>query len=1187
MLKSGPAADDRAPTIISSARKSPGPDAQHTESLIGRRLGHFELLESVGVGGMAAVIKATDLDLGRLVALKILPPDMAAEPENITRFKQEARSAARLDHENIARVYYCGEDQGLHFIAFEYVEGENLRVRMEKYGGRLPVAEALQELIQVTAGLSHAASRGVVHRDIKPSNIIATPDGKAKIVDMGLARNLDPKAANGQLTQSGVTLGTFDYISPEQAIEPRSADCRSDIYSLGCTFYHVLTGHPPVPEGTAAKKLHCHQHVAPLDPRDYNPEIPDELAAVLGKMMAKDPKQRYQHPDHLLQHLLVVAEQLNLPTGKLANGSVVSPYVDRPLPEPPGLSAIWIGVAAIALVIGVFAITGGFGGGRQPLDRNAYWENGAASANSAEKLSKKERQPQTDQPMVSSAKGPQEARNTTELVALLKQPNVHIKLRSGVVYDLTRISRKEAGPYHALFEGNNLILESDRLVEPPTIRLAMAAADDGRIDRPGSLTIRALEEGATATVRLRGIRFEFVADADETGRSGIALTNIDDIDIQECSFVPPALNGMPDEGSAALAVVQLAPKQAMVHLDRCWFSAGSIGVLVRKNGDFKFRLSECAFAPLDAAVFVQAAADESDPRKPAEIRLESCSALMTHGAVVTIDNQVPCELAAGWCLFSNPDLPESEAPRAVLIRQIGALAPETRFEGLKIANAPMTAMPNGYHRVLAYANGDLRMSFEDAKQEQIPITDPAARILTRHPWAEEHPIKRLADFPRQIKQSLAVDLKQEILRLEPDKNRNLLGVKHLPGSRVYDFFPYESPVADSKLASNYKVWQPDFPENTPLPLNVYRRLNQALDELKKGDVLVIRHHGQIEIEPVEFKKPDTDLTIRADEGFRPVLIPQVPSLKKESALFKLFGGQLTLEGLRFRLKGDRAPAVVSLPGGGQATIRNCGVVLEDADDLSMVALADPRGEMMMMGMTTPDKWPTPRIVIENSFIRGRGRLLNVSGSRPFDLRAKNVLAVLDGSLIAVDPASGDITEANIAQVALERVTTYLTRNLLHQKGVEKRAEGKGVGLVQLQIHPTQCLFVPALDQAALIALERVDSIEQMESVFQWKDARQNVYGFKSDQIMLNIQPDNTETAMRVERIDRDRWLGRWREAEYAFGEVNFAVTPATRRFDGVKLSDFDIKSIMPPIKDGEQSGIGASIDALRKLGIEE
>src|SRR5205085_10082929 len=148
-------------------------------------------------------------------------------------------------------------------------------------------------LLQIATGLAHAASRGVVHRDIKPSNIIITPSGRAKLVDMGLARSLGTLDKR-QLTQSGVTLGTFDYISPEQALEPRDADVRSDIYSLGCTFYHMLHGQPPVPEGTAARKLQHHQHVKPTDPRELVGGLPDAVVAVLGRMMAKRPQDRYQ-----------------------------------------------------------------------------------------------------------------------------------------------------------------------------------------------------------------------------------------------------------------------------------------------------------------------------------------------------------------------------------------------------------------------------------------------------------------------------------------------------------------------------------------------------------------------------------------------------------------------------------------------------------------------------------------------------------------------------------------------------------------------------------------------------------------------------------------------------------------------------------------------------------------------------
>src|SRR5207302_5530645 len=274
----------------------------------------------------------------------------------------EARAAARLDHDNVARVYFCGEDQGLHFIAFEFVEGITLRQMIDRRGP-LPAAECVRYMIQVAAGLTHAAERGVVHRDIKPSNILVTPDGRAKIVDMGLARNLDPKAPN-QLTESGVTLGTFDYISPEQATEPRSADVRSDIYSLGCTFYHALTGHLPVPEGNAAKKLDAQMNLIPPDPRTYKPDIPADLVAVLKRMMAKDADRRYQDPAHLAAHLRTVAKRLGVPVGPLpAHG----PGFADPL-APSRRRRLMGAVAGVAAVVLIAVAL--FGIFRRPHDKH-------------------------------------------------------------------------------------------------------------------------------------------------------------------------------------------------------------------------------------------------------------------------------------------------------------------------------------------------------------------------------------------------------------------------------------------------------------------------------------------------------------------------------------------------------------------------------------------------------------------------------------------------------------------------------------------------------------------------------------------------------------------------------------------------------------------------------------------------
>ena len=169
-------------------------------------------------------------------------------------------------------MYSIGQDGYFHYIAFEYIEGETIRQRVER-SGPLPVAEAVDIALQIAHALVHASRRGVVHRDIKPSNIVLTPQGRAKLVDMGLARRFERGSDHG-LTQTGMTLGTFDYIGPEQAREPRNVDVRSDLYSLGCTLFHMLTGRPPFPGGTVLQKLIQHQEEAPADVRTLNRPCP-------------------------------------------------------------------------------------------------------------------------------------------------------------------------------------------------------------------------------------------------------------------------------------------------------------------------------------------------------------------------------------------------------------------------------------------------------------------------------------------------------------------------------------------------------------------------------------------------------------------------------------------------------------------------------------------------------------------------------------------------------------------------------------------------------------------------------------------------------------------------------------------------------------------------------------------------
>ena len=309
----------------------------------------FLIEEAIGVGGMGAVFRALDTKLDRQVALKLLPPDQAADSEIVPRFYQEGRSAAQLDHENIARVYSIGQDGPYHYIAFEYIEGVTVRQKVET-SGALPVAQSVNIALQIAYALVHASMRGVVHRDIKPSNIIITPGGRAKLVDMGLARRFEREGDHG-LTQSGMTLGTFDYISPEQARDPRDVDVRSDLYSLGCTLFHMLTGRPPFPGGTVLQKLIQHQEEPPADVRTLNPVVPVELAGIITRLMAKDRDRRYQTPEHLVRELLGVAGIVGLAPASPAEGPWHEAH-DRPAWEP---HLVWL-VPVVGFVMVVLGL---------------------------------------------------------------------------------------------------------------------------------------------------------------------------------------------------------------------------------------------------------------------------------------------------------------------------------------------------------------------------------------------------------------------------------------------------------------------------------------------------------------------------------------------------------------------------------------------------------------------------------------------------------------------------------------------------------------------------------------------------------------------------------------------------------------------------------------------------------------
>ena len=259
-------------------------------SLIGAVLdGRYRLESKLGSGGMSTVYLARDETLERWVAIKVMHREISDQPDQIERFRREARAVAQLSHPNVVAVIDAGEDGGHPYIVFEYIEGETLKDRIERLG-RLPLDEAAAYAIEVGRGLAAAHARRLVHRDVKPQNVLIDAEGRAKVTDFGIARSLESDG----LTKTGRVLGTTDYVSPEQAMG-HAVDARTDIYSLGIVLYEMLTGEVPFKAETLVGVAMKHVNEEMPDVGQRRPEISSVLAAVIERATAKDPKKR--HPD--------------------------------------------------------------------------------------------------------------------------------------------------------------------------------------------------------------------------------------------------------------------------------------------------------------------------------------------------------------------------------------------------------------------------------------------------------------------------------------------------------------------------------------------------------------------------------------------------------------------------------------------------------------------------------------------------------------------------------------------------------------------------------------------------------------------------------------------------------------------------------------------------------------------------
>jgi serine/threonine protein kinase len=266
-------------------------------------IGKYKVLERVGAGGMGSVYLCEHKFMRRRVAVKVLPMAKAEDSSALERFYREARAVAALDHPNIVRAYDIDQDDKLHFLVMEYVDGTNFQEIIKRHGP-MDFTRAAHYIRQAALGLQHAfQTAGLIHRDIKPGNILVDRNGVVKVLDMGLARFFHDEEDVLTKKYDENVLGTADYLAPEQALDSHNVDIRADIYSLGATFYFCLTGNTPFTEGTVAQKLIWHQTRQPKKIRQLRPEVPEGMAAVVEKMMAKDPAHRYQSPADVVSEL--------------------------------------------------------------------------------------------------------------------------------------------------------------------------------------------------------------------------------------------------------------------------------------------------------------------------------------------------------------------------------------------------------------------------------------------------------------------------------------------------------------------------------------------------------------------------------------------------------------------------------------------------------------------------------------------------------------------------------------------------------------------------------------------------------------------------------------------------------------------------------------------------------------------
>jgi hypothetical protein len=631
-----------------------------------------------------------------------------------------------------------------------------------------------------------------------------------------------------------------------------------------------------------------------------------------------------------------------------------------------------------------------------------------------------------------------------------------------------------------VFSGRQLTLKAAKgASHRPILRLEYAAV--------GELVQNALTvKGGTVT--LEGLRFELDARGAHILMAAVARED-GSVIIRDCDFVQ-----LPrDPGSGLLSSVRVNATAAtaranMCTLENCCFVTGQDAVTL--TGPAEVKASKCLFGR-HAALFHH----QGERSGVASLNLRDCLAFLTDGPAFYLDHDAGCRIDAQECIFSRPEtLPEAGTGAGVLVLQTGEGLPDWRYVGEH----------NYYHNLEAFweqtgapGNPAPLLSLDAFKKEKAgPVEKEQFSIELQDvsPWQSETPLKLLETSPRD---AFVV-------------NRARL--------------PYFKDRKPTEVARRTLTVDPEVTQPGP---GVYRDLSQAVLDSRPGDVIEIRAAGEVRVAPVRLDKSGVDLTVRAAKDYHPILtLGETPD--SDVALFRIHDGQLRLEGLEFRLRPRQRPAaggqkesqaVVAVGDVGQCTFKQCVITLapEEVQEarFAAVTLVNPKD---VMRTVLPGARTQPEVRLDACFVRGKGDLVSVPVSRPFDFEAKQSLIALTGSLFAVAGKTEDQSAAPPSSIRLAQVTTYLSEHLALLRANTDDARSRG-GLVPTEISAEGCLFVSARGRS-LVHLEGLDSEELVKRAFAWKGGGRNAYSGFTD--LLDQQPKDPDSN-RMMPVREDKW----------------------------------------------------------------